>query len=185
MKFGINNNNPKQLLLVWLAISSTGNTIVNVKAEDIELAWAIGSYPDETAQVGDTITFTWDSGHNVHIHPTGSCDETDAIEVGVESPAVYTVTDADAGQSLFFACDVGSHCELGQHVTVTVASATSGGDAPTPSSGGGGGDGSTPSSAPVVAEPPTGSYGGSGAAGTATGIVAITVTSVLIAALGH
>ena len=71
-----------------------------------------------TAQVGDTISFSgWDTGHNVYIHPTNSCDLDGAIFVGDTSPASYTFTDADGGKDIFFACDIGggSHCQNGKY----------------------------------------------------------------------
>ena len=71
-----------------------------------------------TAQVGDTISFSgWDTGHNVYIHPTNSCDLDGAIFVGDTSPASYTFTDTDGGKDIFFACDIGggSHCQNGKY----------------------------------------------------------------------
>lgn len=88
-------------------------------AADITLSWSIKSYAEQSAKVGDTVTFTWGSGHNVFIHPTGTCDEAGAIEVGQTSGASYTFTKDDVGE-VVFACDVQSHCESGQIVTYKV-----------------------------------------------------------------
>jgi plastocyanin len=100
------------------------------QAVDIPIAWTVTTYEDIIAQSGDTITFTWDGTHNAYIHPSGSCDGTGAIEVGGTSPATYTFTDADVGTSMFFACEVGTHCDLGQHITVSVQGAVVGATEP-------------------------------------------------------
>jgi plastocyanin len=78
-----------------------------------------------TANVGDTITFGWNTGHNVYIHPTMDCELDGVIFVGDTSPTSYTFTDADAdadadGTDMFFACDIGSglHCKNGKYSTV-------------------------------------------------------------------
>lgn len=134
---------------LFLTVAASAVTVAN--AANIDIAWSIRAYPDEVAQVGDTITFTWASGHNVNIHPAGSCDETGAIFVGGSSPATYTFTEDDVGKDLFFACDVGEHCEFEQHVLVSV-SAPSGTVAP--------------SSAPAAVEEP----GAPSAASTSTTI---------------
>lgn len=62
-------------------------------------------------------------GHiiDVHIHPTGTCEEDYAILVGYHSGSSYTFTEEDAGKKVFFACDVGQRCEAGQNVVVEVA----------------------------------------------------------------
>ena len=58
---------------------------------------------------------------DVHIHPTGTCEEEGAILVGYASGASYTFTAEDAGNELFFATDVGRRCESGQNVRVAVS----------------------------------------------------------------
>ena len=59
----------------------------------------------------------------MHIHPTGTCEEDEAIVVGYVSGSSYTFTEEDAGNELFFACDVGRRCESGQNMKVAVSSA--------------------------------------------------------------
>ena len=63
------------------------------------------------------------AGHiiDVHIHPTGTCEEDNAILVGYHSGSSYTFTEEDAGTKVFFGCDVGQRCETGQSVIVEVA----------------------------------------------------------------
>ena len=100
------------------------SVLSNNNPTTIEMAWFVppsGSFPPMTVNVGDTIVFNWGGFHNVYIHPTGDCTETDRIQVGVTSGASYTFTEADVGD-LEFACDIASHCELGMRVTVTVIS---------------------------------------------------------------
>jgi len=74
------------------------------------------SYPDLTAQVGDTITFIWtdEQVQNVFIHPTNNCTQTGRIAVGNQSPTEYTFKPEDGapgGKSIFFANDIGDRCE--------------------------------------------------------------------------
>merc|ERR1712166_1040582 len=73
-------------------------------------------------KVGDTISFSWNIGHNVYIHPTMNCDLDGAIFVGDTSTTEYTFTDADDGKDIFFSCDIGNgaHCQNGQSLIVTV-----------------------------------------------------------------
>jgi len=81
-----------------------------------------GPLAAQTAQVGDTITFDWTNIHDVWIHPSGTCDVTDRIEVGTAPPAVYTVAAGDAGMDLTFSCDVFdlAHCNAGMLMNVYV-----------------------------------------------------------------
>jgi plastocyanin len=90
-----------------------------VVATDYPINWIITDYTatSYTASVGDTVTFSWDGGHNVFLHPTGTCDDTGATEVSSSSPAIYTFTEAG---SFTFACQVGQHCGNGQILTFTV-----------------------------------------------------------------
>mmetsp|Transcript_15873 Transcript_15873/g.31603 ORF Transcript_15873/g.31603 Transcript_15873/m.31603 type:complete len:194 (-) Transcript_15873:149-730(-) len=109
-------------LLLLLASSST------VVASDVD--WII---PDGDAltplsvSVGDSLTFTWNGYHNVLIHPTGTCEETGAKELGgpSDSGVEYTFTAEDVG-TVTFACDIGEHCESGQILVVTVTEEDSG-----------------------------------------------------------
>ena len=73
-------------------------------------------YPDMDANVGDTIIFSWSEGMitDVFIHPTGTCEEDEAILVGYTSGSSYTFQDEDNGKELFFAADVGRRCESGK-----------------------------------------------------------------------
>ena len=89
-------------------------------ADDVTLVWTVQAYDDMTATVGDTVTFDFTSGHTVHVHPSGDCENTDAVELGTEGPVMYTFTEDDVGD-IFFACEVDSHCDNGQIVKFTVA----------------------------------------------------------------
>ena len=108
--------------LLWaLSLSSS----VLTSAETIVIPWRIPSsgemLNDVQATVGDTLNFQWPAGtHNVNIHPSMSCDETDSVFIGSANPTRYTLTKDDVG-TLFFACQIGNHCELGQFVTVEVS----------------------------------------------------------------
>ena len=107
-------------------------SIITVQAANIDIQWSIQAYDDVTAQVGDTITFTWSSGHNVYIQPSGTCQADGAILVGETPPAIYTFSAEDLGQDLFFVCGVAGHCDAGQTITVSVTDATGTEDIPTP-----------------------------------------------------
>lgn len=94
--------------------------------KNINLEWLIPADTQPFAPVdmivGDSITFTMGPGHNVFIHPSGSCDQTDSIFVGDET-VTYTFKPEDGspdGKAMFFACDVGSHCDLGMQIAVNV-----------------------------------------------------------------
>jgi plastocyanin len=95
--------------------------------EDISVDWFIpntAALPSMTAAVGDIATFTWAGFHDVYVHPSGDCDETERILVGASTGATYTFTGADVGE-LVFACDVSVHCQQGLIVTFTVSAGTS------------------------------------------------------------
>ena len=79
-------------------------------------------FPPIEANVGDTIKFLVNPGHDVFIHPSSTCDdETGAVFVGNASvPAEYTFQDADAGTTMMFICGVGTHCSLGMQLAVSV-----------------------------------------------------------------
>jgi len=108
-------------------------------------------YPSMTASVGDTLTFSWSQGtHDVWIHPTHTCDETGAIQIAstADNPTTYTFQPADgspSGITHTFVCDVGSHCEVGMYMNVTVFSLQA---TDTGNGNGNGGDTATPATAP-------------------------------------
>jgi hypothetical protein len=73
-------------------------------------------YPFMEADVGDSITFTWTGTHNVQIHPSMSCDTTNAVMVGETSPITYQFQPQDGspdGTPHFFASGVGDDCLAG------------------------------------------------------------------------
>ena len=105
---------------------------VSVAASTISVGWFIPNenddgYEDRNVQVGDTINFNYLGYHNVYIHPSQGCSQDGAIVVGATSSngdSSYMFQSSDVGK-MTFACDVGSHCEMGQIQTVTVESASS------------------------------------------------------------
>jgi len=113
------------LLLALMILSS----LVLSTSKDISVDWIIpsgDSLPGLSAVVGDTVTFTWQGMHNVLIHPSGTCDEMNAVPVGSvydgEAGSQYTFVEEDANiGKVTFACDVGDHCESGQIITFIVA----------------------------------------------------------------
>ncbi|KAL3922111.1 MAG: hypothetical protein SGILL_002379 [Bacillariaceae sp.] len=97
--------------------------------QNVDLQWLIPdpqvAYEPINVNVGDTLTFNMGAGHNVFIHPSQSCDQTDAIFVGDQAATSYTFKPEDGtseGNPMFFACDVGPHCDLGMQIVVNVFS---------------------------------------------------------------
>jgi len=80
-------------------------------------------YPPMTVRAGDTLTFAWTVGtHDVWVYPYGDCDRTNKVQIGStrDNPITVSFTEGDVGRTLTFACDIGSHCEAGMRMDVTV-----------------------------------------------------------------
>ena len=92
----------------------------------INVQWSIKSYAPMTANVGDTVSFTWGGTHDVHLHPSGTCSQAGATLVASSSQQSGKYTFTKPGKYTF-ACQVGRHCNMGQIVTFTVGGASSGG----------------------------------------------------------
>ncbi|MGK3745335.1 MAG: plastocyanin [Bacillariaceae sp.] len=111
-------------LVLFIAATLAFTTISAAVAEAAEIIEVENWYlpyngPKEvTANVGDSIVFNWNTGHNVYIHPTMSCALDDIIFVGNKSPTTYTFTETDGGTDMFFGCDIGNgaHCRNGTFV---------------------------------------------------------------------
>eukprot|EP01052_Picozoa_sp_SAG31_P038999 SAG31_NODE_5318_length_2613_cov_1.905330_4_plen_191_part_00 len=73
--------------------------------------------------VGDTVTFNFNSNHNVYIHPSGNCDTTDAILLGDNDAGSASYT-FDSEETVTFACEVNGHCVAGQIVTISASGST-------------------------------------------------------------
>ena len=76
-----------------------------------------------TVTAGDAITFRWSRGtHNVWIYPSGTCDPSGGVEIGSinDNPTTYVFPENLAGSTVTFACEVGSHCDAGMLMNVTV-----------------------------------------------------------------
>ena len=99
-------SSPKTIIIDW---------IIPLEEEDV--------YGGIKAHVGDTMKFQWSQDyHNIYIHPSGDCSEDGAILDGssrIDGDESCTFTEDDIGK-VSFACDVGSHCENGQFVTIIV-----------------------------------------------------------------
>jgi len=106
--------------LLQLPIHSTATDLmVNMWSVNLDHS----PFPHKNAVVGDSITFKLFGPHSVWIHPSGNCADTAArYEVGARGSGLtkYVFTPEDAGKTLFFTCDSGTHCEMGQSMQVTV-----------------------------------------------------------------
>lgn len=100
---------------------------------DHAIDWIAGFTDPEartiSAKAGQSLVFEW-AGNNHNVYKmvdanslSGSCDFTDAVQQGTgnSGPVLVQIPkDAAVGSQLFFACQVGSHCKGGQHLTVTI-----------------------------------------------------------------
>ena len=90
-----------------------------VVAVDHTISWHSGVYDPLLVNVGDTITFTFDSSHNVRKKPTQSCSGYSTTDRSSSSPFTYLVKEQDAGEKMWFACE--PHCSnLNMNMEVTV-----------------------------------------------------------------
>lgn len=81
------------------------------------------AYQPMTVRAGDTLTFAWSVGtHDVFVYPNGGCDRTNKVQIAStrDNPTTVAFGDADVGKTITFACDIGSHCEAGMRMEVTV-----------------------------------------------------------------
>jgi hypothetical protein len=114
------------MLLVLAAVALLSNVAHAVEffSPDWVIPLSIGTpYDSMTVNPGDSLTFSWSQGtHDVWIYPSGSCDPTDGIRVGTTSdnPSTYVFSEAEAGTTITFACDVGAHCQAGMRMDVNV-----------------------------------------------------------------
>ena len=88
--------------------------------------WVRQSYDNLEVAVGDTITFTYESAHNVYLHPSGDCTTNDAVQVGDNDAGTATYTFNHPG-SFTFACEVRVRS---QNHTSSAPCARSGADCP-------------------------------------------------------
>jgi hypothetical protein len=116
------------------------------QTREFDIDWFIPAsdepYAPIDANVGDKINFIMGPGHNVAIHPSRNCDKSGSQILGDDATTSYTILPTDAGRTVFFACDVGSHCDLGMQVVVNVSSNT-GATSSNTNSGSTGGSGTT------------------------------------------
>ena len=123
---------PSNLLLAVLAAAVPDVArAVEFFMPDWVIPEAVGTpYPPMTVNAGDSLTFSWAFGtHDVWIYPSGSCDATGGIQIGTvqDNPTTYTFSEEEAGTTVTFVCDVGSHCQAGMIMDVIVL-ASAGGD---------------------------------------------------------
>merc|ERR1711957_82935 len=112
------------LLIATMSSVVSGAGHIAAGQDLVNVGWSLPYEGPKTValKVGDTISFSWNIGHNVYIHPTMNCGLDGAIFVGDTSTTEYTFTDADDGKDIFFSCDIGNgaHCQNGQSLIVTV-----------------------------------------------------------------
>ena len=97
---------------------------------------AIPSSPSSySVAVGDKLQFKYNSAHNVYLMESEAkyegCDFTGATELASaghgggsgSTPNLYEAVVSSAG-TLYFGCEVGSHCSYGQKVTIIATAAS-------------------------------------------------------------
>ena len=98
-----------------------------------------GMHPSSSANTlsateGETVTFTWTDSHDVWLMADethyNNCDWDGATEI--HSTSVKTGDVSGLGETKYYACHVGSHCESGQKIAITWAGTAT----PAPSSDG-------------------------------------------------
>ena len=99
-----------------------------------------GMHPSSSANTlsateGETVTFTWTDSHDVWLMADethyNNCDWDGATEI--HSTSVKTGDVSGLGETKYYACHVGSHCESGQKIAITWAGTAT--PAPTPAPG--------------------------------------------------
>eukprot|EP00329_Picozoa_sp_Boothbay-MS584-11_P006497 55959_4 len=73
--------------------SSMNNRVIMLHLPTTKCDWFVNAegFAVMDAWIGETVGFSWDSNHNVYIHPSDTCDTEGAIFVGDESGATtYT-----------------------------------------------------------------------------------------------
>ena len=87
-----------------------------------------GMHPSSSANTlsateGETVTFTWTDSHDVWLMADethyNNCDWDGATEI--HSTSVKTGDVSGLGETKYYACHVGSHCESGQKIAITWA----------------------------------------------------------------
>ena len=96
--------------------------------KEIAIDWRFGigsGGAPVSANVGDTLLFTWGGFHNVYIAPSNSCNNlSSGTDLGASSPVRYTVQTEDEG-GIVFACEVPGHCQAGMLLPVNVGQTSS------------------------------------------------------------
>ena len=96
--------------------------------KEIAIDWRFGigsGGAPVSANVGDTLLFTWGGVHNVYIAPSNSCNNlSSGTDLGASSPVRYTVQTEDEG-GIVFACEVPGHCQAGMLLPVNVGQTSS------------------------------------------------------------
>ena len=96
--------------------------------KEIAIDWRFGigsGGAPVSANVGDTLLFTWGGFHNVYIAPSNSCNNlSSGTDLGASSPVRYTVQAEDEG-GIVFACEVPGHCQAGMLLPVNVGQTSS------------------------------------------------------------
>ena len=112
----------------------------SAKAAEVSLTWKVSMNPQtKTVSQGDTVVFTWGGTHNVYESASksdfDSCAKSGGTEVGAQASGGSYSKVFDTPGTFYYICTVGSHCNSGQKMAITVTEgvATSPPPSPAPS----------------------------------------------------
>ena len=108
-------------LLLLLQNYGAANCKSAAKGKTYKVHWTIKKYKDVKVAVGDSVLFTYHSSHDLHLHPSGTCNRKGSKLIGKRSDGKKGVTYKFTKPGKYtFACQVGRHCDSGQIVTYIV-----------------------------------------------------------------
>ena len=99
--------------------------VAGARAANVPVSWVIPMSPQTmSVNVGDTVVFTWGGNHNVWLTSQSEFDQCrGGSEIAGTDVNTYRWSASSAG-TFYFICEVGGHCDAGQKIAITVATAS-------------------------------------------------------------